>query len=305
MDMKRMIFLIGGFLFLSMQVWGIKIEKALLYDKHTLQDTYKYAKTMRHFQWEKISRKIDSLYRFEEVATEFGALNNYKNRNGVAPVADSARKDIYHAITDKYGVKRDQSIPFYRPGNLSAPECYGIDGMLVWILRDTAEYLVIVPAFFKGVWLVPAKYVDRIKVRIFKKLVFVDRTNQHIATLEDADSTWLVRSMNPATTGARRPPFQRPTPVGVYVVRNKLKRMPYLRDGGGGPGGFAPWASRFSGGGYLHGVPSAYPKKQVYEFSWSLGTVPRSHMCVRTVTSHAKFIYDWAPVDEALVIVFD
>jgi hypothetical protein len=26
---------------------------------------------------------------------------------------------------------------------------------------------------------------------------------------------------------------------------------------------------------------------------------------VRNATSHAKFIYDWAPISEALVIVFD
>lgn len=302
--MKRMIFLVAGLLFLYTPSWGIKIEKALLYDRHTLEDTYKYGKTERKFQWKKIAEQIDSLYSFEEVATEFGALSNYKNRNGRPPVPDSAREDAYRAVTDRYGVKRDQAIPFYRADNLSVPYCYGRDGMLVWILRDTADYLVIVPAFFSGVWLVPAKYVDRIKTRYFRKLVFVDCTHQNVATLEEADSAWLVRSMNPATTGVQRPPFKRETPPGVYVVRSKLKTMPYLRDGGNGPGGFAPWASRFSGGAYLHGVPSAYPKKQIYEYSWSLGTGPRSHMCVRNATSHAKFIYDWAAVDEALVIVF-
>lgn len=40
--------------------WGwnsfaVKIEKKLLYDKHTLQDTYKYGKQERCFQWDKIS----------------------------------------------------------------------------------------------------------------------------------------------------------------------------------------------------------------------------------------------------------
>ena len=41
--------------------WGwnsfaVKIEKKLLYDKHTLQDTYKYGKQERRFQWDKIWR---------------------------------------------------------------------------------------------------------------------------------------------------------------------------------------------------------------------------------------------------------
>ena len=40
-------------------------------------------------------------------------------------------------------------------------------------------------------------------------------------------------------------------------------------------------------------------------FGTTLGTTPRSHMCVRNATSHAKFVYDWAPVNETIVFVFD
>ena len=101
------------------------------------------------------------------------------------------------------------------------------------------------------------------------------------------------------------PPYKRETPPGVYIIRRKLEAMPFLRDGSIEPGGFAPWASRFSGGAYLHGVPVNYPDSVVLEYSGTLGTTPRSHMCVRNATSHAKFIYDWAPISEALVIVFD
>lgn len=283
---------------------GVKLEKALLYDRHTLADEYKYNKTERCFQWDKISRKIDSLLLFETVAKEFGALSNYKNQNGVAPLTDSVSRDAYRAIQDRYGVKRDQSVPFYRPGKPDAPERYGRDGALISILKDTAGYLLVRAIAFEGEWLVPAKYVDRLGGADFRRLICVDCTNQNAATLEQGDTCWLVRSMNPVTTGVHRPPFKRETPEGVYVVRRKLKSMAYLRDGGPGLGGHAPWASRFSGGAYVHGVPTAYPKTVQYEFSRSLGTTPRSHMCVRTATSHAKFIYDWAPVDAALVIVF-
>lgn len=31
----------------------IRLDKELLYDKHTLEDTYPYKDTTRHFQWEK------------------------------------------------------------------------------------------------------------------------------------------------------------------------------------------------------------------------------------------------------------
>lgn len=304
--MRRSVFLIMGLLSLWWTTGGVNIRKALLYDRHTLEDEYLYGKIDRSFQWDKISACIDTLLIFENEAKEFGALSNYKNRNGIAPLVDSAMRDVYRAVADRYGVKRDQSVPFYKPTDLSLPFRYGRDGALVAIIKDTAGYLMVSSASFDGIWLVPAKYIDRLGGADFRRLMFVDRTNQNIATLEQEDAgNWAVRSMNPATTGVQRPPYKRETPLGIYVVRSKLKSMPYLKDGGNGLGGYAPWASRFSGGGYLHGVPVAYPKTAEYEFSWSLGTTPRSHMCVRNATSHAKFIYDWAPVDAALVIVFD
>ncbi len=303
--MKKTIIFIAFFLFGWTIVSGVRIEKALQYNQHTLKDHYKYKKTVRQIQWNKISQKLDSLLILEEIATEFGALNNYKNKNGLAPLVNSFKHNAYKHVVDKNGTKRDQGIPFYRTDNLSAPECYGKDGALVWILRDSADYLVIVPAEFDGVWLVPSKYVDRLPVRRFTKTIFVDRTNQNIVTLEQTDTAWLVRSMNPATTGVRRPPYRQETPTGIFVVRSKTTSMMFTKDGNSELAGYAPWASRFSGGGYIHGVPVNYPNKKVSEFSWSLGTVPRSHMCVRSATSHSKFIYDWASTDRALIIIYD
>ena len=126
-----------------------------------------------------------------------------------------------------------------------------------------------------------------------------------IETLEQEGDKWLVRSMNPATTGLHRPPYAQETPPGVYIIQEKKPRMIYLVDGTTETGGFAPYASRFTNGGYIHGVPVNAPRKSLIEYSSTLGTTPRSHMCVRNATSHAKFIYDWAPVYETLVFVFD
>lgn len=36
----------------------IRLDKELLYDKHTLKDTYPYKDTTRHFQWEKIKERL-------------------------------------------------------------------------------------------------------------------------------------------------------------------------------------------------------------------------------------------------------
>lgn len=305
--MKKILILVFVLAAIGFLTEGVKLDKSLLYDRHTLEDTYQYGKSERQFQWDKIVNRVDSLRVFEDEGKEFGALTNYRNRNGWAPIADSARQDPqYREMEDRYGVRRNQSIPFYRPSDVSIPERYGRDGTLVSIIRDSADFLLVNSTAFAGNWMVPQKYVDRLGGADFRKLIFVDRANQNVVTLERGDTTWLIRSMNPVTTGVERPPYHWETPAGIYVVRGKLEKMYYLRGGKSQElAGYAPWATRFSGGAYLHGVPVAYPNKTVYEFSWSLGTVPRSHMCVRNATSHAKFIYDWAPVGETLVIVFD
>ncbi len=58
-------------------------------------------------------------------------------------------------------------------------------------------------------------------------------------------------------------------------------------------------------GAYIHGVPVNVPRTAMIEYSWSLGTTPRSHMCVRNATSHAKFVFDWAPLYRSLVVVIE
>ena len=55
----------------------------------------------------------------------------------------------------------------------------------------------------------------------------------------------------------------------------------------------------------MHGVPFNAPRTSEIEYSYSLGTTPRSLMCVRCATSHAGFIYGWAPVGQSLVIVIE
>lgn len=92
----------------------------------------------------------------------------------------------------------------------------------------------------------PRKYLKLIGPLSIKKVIFVDRTNQNIATLEQEGAVWLVRSMNPITTGANRPPFQQPTPPGIYFIQRKLSEMLFLKDGRMKREVLAPYASRFT-----------------------------------------------------------
>ncbi|MCC8171282.1 MAG: L,D-transpeptidase [Parabacteroides sp.] len=287
----------------------ILIRKALLYDKHTLDDTYAYKDTTRRFQWDKIKAGLATVEKIRNLHAQWGILQNYRNRNGEAPLVRNFRRDSYKRVADTLGVERYQSVPLYLTTDTGVPELYGHDGSLVKYLGkpDTASrFAEIETVYTRGTWKVPDKYLRLIDDTVsFNKVIFVDRVNQNIATLEKSDTAWLVRSMNPATTGVHRPPYAQETPLGIFVIQEKKPRMIYLVDGSTATGGFAPYASRFSNGGYIHGVPVNAPRTGLIEFSPTLGTTPRSHMCVRNATSHAKFIYDWAPVNGALVFVFD
>lgn len=284
----------------------IVIEKDLSYDNHTLDDTYPYQDTTRVFQWEKIKNGLATVTAAQNKTRDWAVIQNRRNANGEAPLVGEQRRNDYNRVTDIYGVERYQAVPLYKESDTETPYRYGLDGSLVMHRGDTAGFVRVEVVDFDGIWLVPERYVEELDAERFDHIVFVDRTNQNITTLENAgDEKWLVRSMNPATTGAHNPPYAHETPLGIFVIQNKLDRMVYLRDGSDAVGGFAPYASRFCNGGYIHGVPVNAPGTQTVEFSQTLGTTPRSHMCVRNATSHAKFIYDWAPTLKSLVYVIE
>ena len=241
----------------------------------------------------------------------FGSLKNYKNINGLPPEDRQIAREKYSdgsspAVKDKFGNRRNQGIPLYIEGQMDRPERYAPDGSLVSIVsRDLENYKIKVEDM-DGEWIVPARYVKEIEAKDFSKVVVVDRKNQNITTLEKVDNIWKIRSMNPASTGLDRPPYQLPTPLGVFVVQGKKLKMEYLKDGSHTEiDGYAPYASRFSGGGYIHGVPVNLPRTEMIEYSPTLGTTPRSHMCVRNATSHAKYVYEWAQTNKGIVIVIE
>ena len=284
----------------------VVIKKELLYDQHTLADTFPYQKTFRVFQWDKIHQKLVSIESMQQNPVNWGTLQNYKNENKAAPVVKNARNDEYHVIIDSLGTERDQSAPLYSLIDTIAPVLYGIDGSLVRIIEFGNTFSKIELIDVDGEWLVPSKYLKPLdNSLVFSKVIMIDKTNQNIATLEKSDAAWLVRSMNPVTTGRHNPPYQKETPSGTFVVQEKKPEIEYYVDGTTEIGGYAPYATRFSRGAYTHGVPVNLPATAMIEFSPTLGTVPRSHMCVRNATSHAEFIQGWAPIYETIVFVFE
>lgn len=278
-----------------------ELGKALTYDQHTLPDSV--------FQRAKIRQRLGRLDSIQnDPRAAWAIVRNRRNEHGTAPLAKGWRNDEYNSVVDRYGVLRNQSIPLYTTEDTKTPDRYGRDGSLVKVLgmdADSTHYRV-EACNTAGVWLVPTKYVKPLgHGRPFTKVVMVDRTRQNICTVENVGGKWMMRSQNPCTTGLHNPPFAHPTPLGMYVIQEKLPKMMYTSDGGATVVGYAPWASRFTNGAYLHGVPVNSPNGAIIEFSPTLGTTPRSHECVRNASSHARHIYDWGTSNETIVFVFD
>lgn len=285
----------------------IILKKELTYDQYTLEDSYPYKDTVRVFQWEKIKEQLAYIENFQNEKITYAVLQNYKNKNREAPTVKNFIRNEYTRVSDTLGTERYQSVPLYLIGEIEAPIIYGRDGSVVKLMSsDTLDMVRIEGISFEGKWEVPKRYVVKLGDSIrFNRIVFVDVTNQNTATIERKNDQWLVRSMNPATSGVHQPPYAQETPTGIFLIQENKPKMFYYKDGTTELGGFAPYASRFTKGAYIHGVPTNNPKGSIIEYSGTLGTIPRSHMCVRNTTTHAKFIYEWAKPLESLVIVID
>lgn len=284
------------------------IEKELLYDKYTLPDTYiikigdNYTQH-RSYDWTKISNILDNIDNFTHDQYNLGSLKNYKNANGKPGAAIKMKSP---PESDIYGVRRNQGIPLYSESNLNQPERYAWDGSLVKILSRNGNFSKVQVKDIDGTWYIPNRYIETLSTKRFDKIIIINRSFQNVATLERVGGIWKIRSKNPITTGKDKLPYSYATPLGVFVTQNKLKRMDYMKFGNESePGGYSPYATRFSGGGYFHGFPVDLPRTSIIEYSNSLGSLPISHMCVRSSASHAQFVYNWAEVDKSLFIVID
>jgi hypothetical protein len=284
----------------------IIIKKELLYNKYTLEDSYPYKDTTRGFQWDKIKERLAFVENFQQIPSLYGVLQNYQNEKGEAPTIQDYKRDSYKRVSDSFNVERYQAAPLYDINTAKAVR-YGRDGWLVRLQGpDTLARIPIEGISFEGKYTVPKKYLRIVNDTVqFTIINVVDVTNQNICTLEKIGNEWLVRSMNPVTSGRHKPPHAQETPTGLFVVQEHKSKMFYYEDGTKTYAGFAPYATRFTAGAYIHGVPVNNPNGSIIEYSESLGTTPKSHMCVRNASSHAQFVYKRSKDFSSLVIVID
>lgn len=260
----------------------------------------------RVYQLDKMFENVKHLQ--EEIDGNTSAyISNYKHRNGRAPLYKGKSEDAYGTI-------RSQSAPAYYSLEDKDEFRYLEDGTLLTVLGDdeaNTHYRVRTMEDDKELW-IPKKYVSfSNSIEKLTKVVVVDRKNQNEGVFELIDGEWHLISYIFATTGEKAQ-YKLPTSLGYWMVINTRPKFLYLDDKTKEVAGYAPYTIRFNAGAYIHGVPVNYSVVDgvnvdpgMKEYLFTIGTVPRSHKCVRNYTSHAKFLYEWVEVGKSSVIVIE
>ncbi len=288
--------------------------------------------TAREFRFDEMFKNASDL-KLAVDATDTGYIYNVGDSNGRAPLYKGAYSE------DEYEVPRYQGAPaYYAPDWNSHNMRYMQDGILFAILEETDKFFKVNAYDFEGEYYVPKRYVSRRNApQTLNQVIVVDIANQNEGVFEYRDGKWYLVSYSYATTGADTK-YKEPTIPGSYQIINKQDYFKYRDDITKELAGYAPFALRFNGGAFIHGVPVNYKKiKQTFviqdevldeegnviqekiteervvdlvdpghiEYMGSLGTIPLSHKCVRNITSHAEFLYDWVVLGEVSVVVIE
>ncbi len=272
-------------------------------DNGKIKDAYLHSSQgkARKFRFTKM---IEAINQLEEDLAE-GTLHfvtNYKNHNGTPP------QDGDIAV-DEYGYRVYHSAPAYQEPDKDSGYRYAPDGILIRILAEVDNFYHVEIPTFGDDYYIPRQYIDiNDEFNQLEQVIVVDREQQNQAAFELGENIDLV-SYTLATTGIPGE-FSFETTLGSYKVLQKRDRFEYLKSGVEKIGGYAPFAVRFTGGAYIHGVPVEYEEENgekidpgMIEYLHTIGTFPRSNMCVRNFTSHAEFLHNWVDSKKSAVIV--
>ena len=272
----------------------------------------------REFDWKTMMTRVNNTNKFIQETLnsndEIYFLDDYTALEGASSTAK-----------DKFGNRESQSERAY-----STPDfkdyIYLPDRSIVKILEETQKYVKIESPIY-GTYYMKKDRKKLLKASNIKseinKFVFVDRNSQNEIVIErNADKkTWNVVTVSYVTTGKDGGKAVI-TPFGDFLIAYGKPVMQYTSDVDSSKiVGDASYAIRFSGGGYLHGIPSMFEpasnrtaRKSVT--AKKLGTYPESHKCVRHLDDQIKFIYNWlgnstpgsktgyrVPIEPSMVIV--
>ncbi|WP_022819525.1 L,D-transpeptidase [Fusobacterium russii] len=245
---------------------------------------------VRSFRFQMALDRVNNLERFINNSID----NSYKMASTNTYVANPNHENLsWHR--DKYGTGIDQNLI----GTSAKGEKIIIpDRSVIKILADKGDKVIVKALSIPEELEVPKSRITsspNIK-KDFKKVIAIDLKNQNFILFEKFGEQWEIISYVYSKTGIdSKLGFE--TPKGYFVVPTAKYVMAY-NDETGQKQGYAKFAIRFTGGGYIHGTPINEQEEVNKEFfmrqkEFTLGTTTGTRKCVRTTEGHAKFLFDW------------
>ena len=249
----------------------------------------------REFDWNTLVTRVETTNAFITKTLAAGEkiyyLDDYVALAGTSTVTK-----------DKFGNRESQSERVYTAPDFKS-YIFLPDRSIVRILEQTDKYVKFESPVY-GIYYLKNDRKKLLKVSNIEaeisKFVFVDRSSQNEMVVErNADmKTWNVVTVSYVTTGKDGGKAV-VTPFGDFLIAYGKPVMQYTSDiDPSKVVGDASFAVRFSGGGYLHGIPSMFEPAgnraaRKAATARKLGTYPESHKCVRHLDDQIKFIYNW------------
>ena len=266
----------------------------------------------RGFYWDKMISKIEIVNDFITKATK--ANEQLYIVTEYAPLSrDKPSKK------DKFGNKNNQSIIGYTNSKKEGEIINIPDQTIFRIIGEENNMLKIETPFYGGPYFIEKtggtyQKVENIKEEV-NKFVAVDPSSQTEVLFQRIPETqkYEVVTYSYVTTG-RDGSGSYETPHGAFLIAFTRPYMTFTRHAREGDktlpgrsdltiGGSAKYAVRFSGGGYMHGIPVGLNFKGSTLSTGTaqkIGTYKDSHKCVRHFDDQIEFIVKWINADSKI-----
>ena len=266
----------------------------------------------RGFYWDKMISKIEIVNDF--IVKAIKANQQLYIVTEYAPLSrDKPSKK------DKFGNKNNQSIVGYTNSKKEGEIINIPDQTIFRIIGEENNMLKIETPFYGGPYFIEKtggtyQKVENIKEEV-NKFVAIDPSSQTEVLFQRIPETqkYEVVTYSYVTTG-RDGSGSYETPHGAFLIAFTRPYMTFTRRAREGDktlpgrsdltiGGSAKYAVRFSGGGYMHGIPVGLNFKGSTLSTGTaqkIGTYKDSHKCVRHFDDQIEFIVKWINADSKI-----
>ena len=266
----------------------------------------------RGFYWDKMIKKIEIVNKFIDTAIKgkeaLYIITEYKPLSRDKP-----------SEKDKFGNKNNQSIIGYANSKKEGEIINIPDQTIFKIIGEENNMLKIETPFYGGPYFIEKKegtykQVENIKDEV-NKFIAIDPHSQTEALFQRNPETgkYEVVTYSYVTTG-KDGWGSYETPHGAFLVAFTRPYMTFTRHAREGDktlpgrsdltiGGSARYAVRFSGGGYMHGIPVGLNFRGSTlntGTAQKIGTYKDSHKCVRHFDDQIEFIVNWINADSKI-----